>query len=151
MIFLVLCVDTVTYSFVSPQTILGVSRNADENIWEDTYQDGEIYVWERIAYIFYPMENFRAQGKLMTEKFMEHNICAGLWIYHQVYFQNYLNRLGIPNPARALLERENTYYVAENEETMLVFLQEHYDEETIASQVGEIEGIPIWKFETDGQ
>ena len=151
MIFLVLCVDTVTYSFVSPQTILGVSRNADENRWEDTYQDGEIYVWERIAYIFYPMENFRAQGKLMTEKFMEHNICAGLWIYHQVYFQNYLNRLGIPNPARALLERENTYYVAENEETMLVFLQEHYDEETIASQVGEIEGIPIWKFETDGQ
>ena len=121
MIFLVLCVDTVTYSFVSPQTILGVSRNADENRWEDTYQDGEIYVWERIAYIFYPMENFRAQGKLMTEKFMEHNICAGLWIYHQVYFQNYLNRLGIPNPARALLERENTYYVAENEETMLVF------------------------------
>ena len=59
--------------------------------------------------------------------------------------------MGIPNPARALLERENTYYVAENEETMLVFLQEHYDEETIASQVGEIEGIPIWKFETDGQ
>ena len=87
----------------------------------------------------------------MKTKFMEHNICAGLWIYHQVYFQNYLNRLGIPNPARALLERENTYYVAENEETMLVFLQEHYDEETIASQVGEIEGIPIWKFETDGQ
>ena len=54
---------------------------------------------------------FMPQGKLPDSEFLEHNIAAGDWTYGQVYYQNYLKRLGIPNPAKALEEQDHVIYV----------------------------------------
>lgn len=146
LVFCVLCLDTMSYPFIPHQSILEVGTEADESRWKGTYEEGELYIWEGTEYVFHPMEDFRAQGKLMTDQFMEHNVCAGCWTYGQVYFNNYLKGLGAPNPVRALLEREKTWYVAESPELMLGYLQEHYDEATAVRQEGRIDGVPIWRF-----
>lgn len=142
----VACMDTVSYDFVSPQSVLWARTGADESRWESTYEDGVLYLWQTNEYVQRPMRDFIDQGKLMTEDFLEHNLCYGEWTYGQVYFQHYLDRLGVPNPMKALLERKETYYVAEDSNLVLTYLREHYDEQVQVLQTGEIDGIPVWKF-----
>ena len=146
LVFCVLCLDTLSYPFIPHQSILKAGTEADESRWESTYEEGALYIWGGSEYVFHPMEDFRAQGKLMTDQFMDHNVCAGCWTYGHVYFNNYLKRLGIPNPVRALLEREKTWYVADDPCLLLVYLQEHYDETTTVRQEGELDGVPVWRF-----
>ena len=88
-----------------------------------------------------------AQGKLMSQDFMEHHVIEGEWNFNQVYYKNYMNRLGVPNLTQALIEREDTYYVAQNCSSMWTYLKEHYDETVQAVQVDELDGIPVWKFQ----
>lgn len=142
----VACMDTLTYDFVSPQSVVRAKKGADESRWQSTYEEGVLYLWQTNEYVQRPMRDFIDQGKLMTEEFLEHNLCYGEWTYGQVYFQNYLERLGVPNPMKALLDREETYYVAEDSNLVLTYLREHFDEGVEVSQTGEIDGIPVWKF-----
>lgn len=139
--------DTINYDFVSPQSVFMAQNDADEKKWESTYQDDEIYLWQTNEFVQRPIRNFMDQGKLLSEDFLDHNLCYGEWTWGQVYYKNYLDRLGIPNPMRALVERQGTYLVAEDNILVLTYLQEHYDESVYASQIDEIEGIPVWKFQ----
>lgn len=67
-------------------------------------------------------------------------------IYGQVYFNEFLESRNAQNPVRALIERENTYYMARDCSNVLVYLQEHYNANVTVDYVGEIEYMPIWKF-----
>lgn len=145
-VLLVVCQDTLSYDFVRPQSLFQVKRGADEGKWESTYKDDEIYIWKTTEFVLYPMNDFIKQGKFMSEEFLEHNLSCGDWTHGQVYYQNYLKRLGIDNPMEALLKRENTYYVASDAKTVLIYLQEHYEEDVKVQQVDEIDGIPVWEF-----
>ena len=79
---------------------------------------------------------------------MNQNIIDGGCAYGQIYFSEYLNRLEIENPMSALIQREHTYYVSEEErcDCVLQFLREHYNGNTQVECVGMTEGVPIWKF-----
>lgn len=85
-------------------------------------------------------------GKLPTEKFIQHNMPVGDWTYGQTYFKEYLKEIEAENPAKALLIREQTYYVSEDYEELLLYLQEHYGKDIAVQKIGEIQGIPVWKF-----
>lgn len=142
----VACMDTISYDFISPQSVFEAKKGADESRWESTYKEGILYLWQTNEYVQRPMRDFIDQGKIMTEDFLKHNLCYGEWTYGQVYFRNYLERLGVPNPMKALLDRKETYYVAEDSDLVLTYLREHYDEKVQVVRTGEIDGIPVWKF-----
>lgn len=145
-VLLTACMDIVSCDFVRPQSVFHVREGADEEKWSSTYGEGAIYLWKTSEYVLHPMADFIGQGKLMTDIFLEHNLSYGDWVYGQVYYENYLKRLGIPNPMRALVQREKTYYVALDETEALRYLQEHFDDTIEARKVREIEGIPVWEF-----
>lgn len=138
--------DIRTYNFVIPQSVFKVREGADESRWESTYQNEVRYVWMTSEFVERPLRDFIDQGKFMTDEFLEHNLFVGEWLYGQVYYNNYLNKIGLSNPMKALLEREQTYLVAEDNTMVLTYLKEHFDENVVAQKVGEIEGIPIWEF-----
>lgn len=145
-VFTVAFQDTVSYDFVKPQSLFRVKSGANEEKWESTYKEDEIYLWKTTEFVLHPMNDFIEQGKFMSEEFLEHNLSCGDWTHGQVYYQNYLKRLGIDNPMEALLKRNNTYYVAPDAKTVLIYLREHYDEDVKVQKVDEIDGIPIWEF-----
>lgn len=147
-VFSVVCVDTISYDFISPQSVLRVREDEDESRWQSTYADGELYLWKTSEYVLYPMADYINQGKFMTDEFLAHNLSYGDWVYGQVYYERYLERLGIPNPVKALIERDRMYYVALDETEMLRYLQEHYDKTIQARKVRELEGIPVWEFQS---
>ena len=148
-VILVAAADTASYGFVKPQSVFQTRIGADESRWEKTYHGDDRYVWMTNEFVQRPMRDFIDQGKLMTDEFLEHNLCVGEWLYGQVYYDNYLERIGMPNPMRAFLDRENIYCVAEDNTMVLTYLQEHFDENVVAYQVDEIDGIPVWKFEKE--
>lgn len=141
------CMDTLTYDFVKPQSVFNVKEYADEDKWSSTYTDEQIFIWQTNEFVQYPMRDFMNQGKLMTEEFMRHNLCYGEWTWGQVYYINYLERFQLPNPMKALLEREETYLVAEDHTLVSTYIKEHYDENVIVQKVDEIDGIPVWEFQ----
>ena len=132
---------------VSHQSIATAKMDAEDMKWEKSYKVGSVYIWKSADYMKYPMRDFMAQGKLMSQDFMEHHVIEGEWNFNQVYYKNYMNRLGVPNLTQALIEREDTYYVAQNCSSMWTYLKEHYDETVQAVQVDELDGIPVWKFQ----
>lgn len=140
------CMDTISYGFVCPQNVFRVRDGIDESRWEATYQEDNIYIWDMWAFDGGPMRDFMDQGKLMSDEFLKHNITHGEWTYGQVYYKNYLKKLGIPNPMEALLKRERTYYVSEDCTMVLVYLQEHFEKRAQVQEVGKVDGIPIWQF-----
>ena len=149
LVTVVVIADTLSYGFVKPQSVWRVREGVDEKRWKSTYSEGALYLWQTHEFVQHPMRCFIDQGKLMTDTFMEHNLCYGEWTYGQVYYQNYLERLGVPNPMRALLERKNTYYVAEDNSRVFTYLKEHFDENVKVREVGKIDGISVWKFEIE--
>lgn len=87
------------------------------------------------------------QGKLPSEKFLKHNLPVGDWIYGQVYFNNHLKEVNAKNPVKALIERDDVYYVSGDASFLLEYLQEHYRNDIEVKQCGEINNIPIWSFQ----
>lgn len=96
----------------------------------------------------YVMPILWKEDALPTTQFMNQNIIDGGCAYGQVYFLEYLYRIGIENPMSALIQREHTYYVAEEERCncVLQFLREHYNENTQVECVGMTAGVPVWEF-----
>ena len=132
--------------FVPHQSIWTAQTGALDMPWEELYDSDTIYIWNVRDYIKNPMKYFMQQGKMEPEDFMAHNICAGDWDFTQLCNKERLNHLGVPNPARALLEREKTYYIANDCDDMWTYLKEHFDPSVQAVQIGEIKEIPIWEF-----
>lgn len=138
-------IEISTTDIVPKQSAWTAARDA-ENKYETLCEGENLYIWNISSYTGIPMQAFMSQGKLMTTDFMKHNIFDGSWTYGQVCYNQLLEEINAANPMRALLERENTYYVAEEYKYVLTYLQEHYDGNTVVVQVGEIDYIPIWQF-----
>lgn len=151
LLFAIVMIDTVTYDFVRPQSVFHVEKDVEETPWESTYKEETLYLWQTNEFVQYPVRSFMNQGKLLPEEFLEHNLCYGEWIYGQVYYQNYMEELGVRNPMRALLGRDETYYVAEDNDLVLIWLQEHYDEGIQVRATGEVNQIPVWEFDGAGK
>ena len=77
------------------------------------------------------------------------NICPfGGWVMPSPIGLYHANSNGISNPATALIERDDVYYVGGGERTgyVYVFLNEKYGPGINMEMVDEVEGAPIWKF-----
>ena len=77
-------------------------------------------------------------GKLPSRTVMEHNIPLGDWVYGQPYFEDLLKKIGVDNPAEALVERPNTFLLEGNMKIVLNYLQEHFGNDIEFQEVGEI-------------
>ena len=131
----------------SHQSLLTAKTGASDIKWEDSYVDDVVYIWKSSDYKRHPMKDFMEQGKLMSQDFMNHHVVWGEWYFNQVYYKNYMDRLGVPNLTQALMNRENTYYVAQDCNSMWTYLKEHYGENVQVVQVDELDGIPVWQFQ----
>lgn len=125
---------------------LHAKTGADESKFESYYAKDNLYVWDTRTLDKDGYEYFAKQGKLPTEDFLLHNVPQGEWTYGQPYMQEYFEKINTKNPVRALIERENTYYVAENKQLMETYLKEHVNSDILVEKVDEIDGIPVWKF-----
>ena len=140
--------DLPSISFSGHQSLFTAKIGADEVKWEQTYEpEDAVYLWRTKEHRKRAMRDYMAQGKLLSENFMNHNLADGGWDFNQVYSKGQMERLGVPNPIRALAERPHTYYVAEDCNAVLTYIREHYDEKVQAVQVDELDGIPVWQFQ----
>ncbi|MDO5138183.1 MAG: hypothetical protein Q4D71_06935 [Oscillospiraceae bacterium] len=132
-----------------PITPLTSKIGADDSVYEDTFKDNTLYIWPW-WHAAVP-DHFALQDKLPTRRVIEHNIGMGDWVYEQVYFRNYLERIGASNPALALLDRENTYLVEGMEEDFLIYMKHYYGEDIELEEVGEIREKKVFKMVRTGK
>lgn len=105
------------------------------------------YVWETSSYNKYIKKTFYSQNTLPSSKFICNNIPDKKSFYGQVYYNDYLQNIGMKNPVKSLLNK-NAFYVCEksNLDLMFNFIKEHYDSSIKVKQVDKISNIPVWKF-----
>ena len=127
-----------------PVTPLTAKIGADDSVFEDTFVDDTLYIWPwwHAAVPDY----FALQDKLPTRDVIEHNIGMGDWVYEQVYFRDFLERINASNPALALLERENTYLVQGMEDDFLIYMKHYYGEDIELEEVGKIRDSKVFKM-----
>ena len=123
--------------------------NTVSKFTENESSEDAVYVWG--VYDFSQAvftSDFMKKGKLFSQKFIEHNLVDGEWMYSQPYYLEYLRKIGMENPMKALIERENTYYVANKSrcEIVLTYMQEHFSKNITAENIAEVGGFPVWKF-----
>lgn len=140
----VLRLPSVTFS--GHQSLFCAKTGAEEQKWEATYEADAVYLWRSTAHRNSGMRSFMSQGKLLSQEFLAHHLNDGGWEFNQVYFKERMEQMGVPNPIHALIEQEETYYVAEDCNFVWTYLKEHYDDGIEAIQVDELNGIPVWKF-----
>ena len=107
----------------------------------------DVFVWNTLHHYQEAAIASTERGLLPTEEQMQHHIDYNFWGYGQPYMKDYLERLGVPNPIKALLERPHTYLVAYDQTYVETYLQEHYDKQTKAIQIGTINSVPVWSFQ----
>lgn len=137
--------DIVTADFSVPQLAINSRNNVDEQIFEETFEGESLYFWT--SWHGNITQYYMKQGKLPSEEFLKHNLSVGDWTYGQVYFLNHLKEVNAENPAKALVDRKNTYFVSQDNSFLLKYLQEHYCDNLKVKQCGEINNIPIWSFQ----
>jgi len=134
----------ISSDFQKPQLAIMARTNIDDAAYNKTYEEDHLYLWEnwhrKVSFVF--ME----QGKLLPVKFVQHNMSTGDWTYGQRYYNEYLKQINAENPAMALIERENTYLVAEDISFVLYYMREQYGENITADEVDILGNIPVWKF-----
>ena len=81
------------------------AAGVDESEYAQMKESDAIYLVSRLSWPEYHQQN----GKLPSKELMNHMVFTGDWIYGQTYHKSYLERLGIPNPAEALLERDDVF------------------------------------------
>lgn len=113
----------------------------------DDSDNHDKFIWETSSYNDYIKENFWNTNKLTTSEFFYNNIPDKKSFYGQVYFNDYLNKINVKNPAKALLE-DNVYYVSDesNYDLMFTFLKEHYNSNLKVKKVSDVSGRSAWKF-----
>jgi len=149
---LVLCValyfgigQVMAHSSLHAPTFPITSRiGADDSGYEETFEEGALYIWP-YWYSAIP-DYFSRQDKLPTQRVIEHNIAFGDWLYGQVYFREFLEEIGAPNPALALLERPNTYFIEGQEDIFLEFMRDHYGKDIQMEYVREVDGKEAYRL-----
>ena len=143
LLFIVIALCAITGNYTKPQSVFA-AKNNDNNVY-DTYNQEDVYVWKDITMYFDCMD----QGVLPSKEILRNNIAVGQWMYGQIYYQNMLNSIGMPNPMKSLIDDKNVYYVSYDYTFILKFLQEHYGDgcEITAYKKDEIKGIPVWGFD----
>ena len=126
----------------APYTALTAKENADDSVYSDTFNGDCIYLWPN-WYATIP-DFFSSIDKLPTRRVIEHNIPVGDWTYGQVYFNNYLHKVNADNPARALLERPNTYLMGDIE-MINNYLRVHFGDNLKLIEAGEVRGEKAFK------
>ena len=112
--------------------------------YEETYSGDSLYFWG--AWHSLVTQYYMSEEKLPTEEFLNHNSCTGDWVYGQNYFIENLSDADAVNPIKALVERDNTYFVSDTCNYALLYMHKYYGENIEAVQVGEILETPIWVF-----
>ena len=108
-----------------------------------------VYIWNVFNFdSVIKKSDFFNDGRLLPEDILNHNIVDGEWTYNQPYYNEYLTRLGIDNPMKALIYREHTYYVGVEYrcDKIWSFLKEHYDATVTRKIVDYSNGYPVWQF-----
>ncbi len=131
-------------SIHAPISPLTAKIRADDSGYEKTFEDDSLYIWS--GWYDHIPDYFSKQNKLPTQRVIDHNIAMGDWVYEQVYFRDFLQRIGAPNPALALLDRPNTYLMEGYEEMMLNYLQHHYGEDIELVYSHEVNGKKAYRF-----
>lgn len=127
-----------------PTSPLTAKTGADDSLYEDTFKDDTLYIWPW-WHAAVP-DIFAKQDKLPTRRVIEHNIGMGDWVYEQVYFRNFLERIDAQNPAMALLDRPDTYLVEGMEEDFLKYMEYHYGVEIELEYVNDIDGNKVYRL-----
>ena len=130
--------------FDSPDTALVVREEKSDLRYEETYSGDSLYFWG--AWHSLVTQYYMSEEKLPTEEFLNHNSCTGDWVYGQNYFIENLSDADAVNPIKALVERDNTYFVSDTCNYALLYMHKYYGENIEAVQVGEILETPIWVF-----
>ena len=128
----------------APITPLTCRINVDDSMYAPTFEDDALYIWPN-WYAQIPAE-FSKQNKLPTQRVIDHNIAVGDWVYGQEYFRQFLKRIHAENPAKALLERPNTYLIEGQNELILDFMREHYGQDIIMVKAGKVNGKQAYQF-----
>ena len=130
--------------FSSPQWALTANRGNTDIREELLIEGNEVFVWEDYSNVFTP---YSLEGKIPPRAVARRHVPKGVWYHNQPYYMKMLASLKISNPAEALLEREETYYVSNDPSFLLSFLREHYGSNICCEQVGRILEIPYWRFQ----
>jgi len=131
-------------SIHKPTSPLTAKIGADDSLYEETFIDDTLYIWPW-WHAAVP-DVFAKQDKLPTRRVIEHNIGMGDWVYEQIYFRNFLERIDAQNPAMALLDRPNTYLVEGMEEDFLKYMEYHYGIEIELKEVGKINKQKVYRL-----
>ena len=131
-------------SIHKPTSPITAKIGADDSLYEETFKDDTLYIWPW-WHAAVP-DVFSRQDKLPTKRVIEHNIGMGDWVYEQVYFRNFLERINAQNPAMALLDRPNTYLVEGMEEDFLKYMEHHYRIKIELEEVGKINKQKVYKL-----
>lgn len=93
---------------------------------------------------------YMSAGKLPSPSFMNGNIASGEWVYAQPFYTQYLHRIGLDNPMKALADEE-ALYVGRDEDMLkiLIYIQEHFDQDYMAKEVYSCEDIKCYAFITE--
>lgn len=130
--------------FMKPQNVLTARKDIDDSFYEETFEEDAVYIWPN-WHATIP-KHFMNLGKLPTQRVLDHNIAAGDWTYGQDYYIEHLNRIGVPNPAKALLFRDNTYLMEGNDQIIVDYLSEHYGKKVQLVEVGAIDTLTIYRI-----
>lgn len=118
----------------------------------DDEKDGYVYIWDMTRAEEAPqISPCNDQPSYLPSKDVsDHHLTMGDVSYGQKTFYDQLNRMGIRNPMRALIERENTFVAGgeENATRVLIWLREHYDESVRMEAVGEYGNATVWQYRT---
>ena len=127
-----------TSSFHSPTTAFTARINVDESEFAQTLEDDSLYIWPSFWQTL--AGKYVEKGKLPSREVLEHNIPLAYWSYGQVYFTDVLKRMNAENPAKALLERPNTYLVKVRgmDDFVLDYMRAHYGEDLELEEIGEV-------------
>lgn len=135
----------INFHFHSPTTALNSITSYEVTDNPYTYAKGdELFIWPNWHSASLPAY-YCSIGKLPTKDVIEHNIPDGDWVYGQPYYNEMLKRINAVNPARALLEREDTYLMEGYSETLISQMKEHYGNDIEVIEAGEAAGKKIYK------
>ena len=135
-----------TSSFHAPTTAFTARINVDESEYAQTLEDDSLYIWPSFWQTL--AGKYVEKGKLPSREVLEHNIPLAYWSYGQVYFTDVLRRMNAENPAKALLERPNTYLVRVRgmDDFVLRYMRAHYGEDLQLKEIGEVNEYYYYKL-----
>ena len=134
----------------APETAFTARINVDESEYDQTLEEDSLFIWPSFWQTL--AGKYVEKGKMPSRQVLEHNIPLAYWSYGQVYFNDMLDRIGAPNPAKALLERSNTYLVRDPgmDKFVLEYMQAHYGDDLSLEEAGEVNGYKYFRLVREG-